>query len=435
MTLTTSTTSIRRLIAAVALLVLVFTPSPAWSVVLPADTLGETPLSARPAEDTALAPGVGAAAGLLVAPDGRVLWSRQPDDERAMASTTKIMTALIVLEHADLDDQVSVSANAASVGQASAQLVQGASYELRTLLEAMLVRSGNDAAIALAEHVSGDVESFVELMNATAYRMGLAHTRFANPHGLDAEGHYTSARDLATLARVAMAAPEIRRMVQLDAVTVDATGGPVRLENSNLLLDSLQGATGVKTGWTRRAGHSLVASAERDGIELVAVVLGTNSENARFVDASELLEWGFAHYRTVELAEAGDRAGGVRVSDYLDVAIDVLVAETLEAEVFDIDGEILSRLDMPADVAAPVYAGDRVGTLTFIQGDRLVAQVPVVAAEDVARPSAFKRLQIAFVRAWRSVFGEPEPEPGLGREGAGDTSWIPALSLTDRRGA
>ncbi len=423
----TLSTSIRCFMTALALAAIACMPSSVWGVALPTDTLGETALSDRPAAHAELAPDVSAPAGVLVAPDGRVLWSRQPDDERAMASTTKLMTALVVLENADLDDSVSVSTKAASIGQASAQLVQGRSYDLRTLVEAVLVRSGNDAAIALAEHVAGDVDSFVELMNATASRMGLSHTRFSNPHGLDADGHFSSARDLAILARVAMADPEIRRMVQLEAVTVEAAGGPVTLENSNLLLGSFDGATGVKTGFTRQAGYSLVASAEREGIELVAVVLGTNSEDARFVDARELLEWGFAHYRTVELAGAGDRAGGVRVADYLDVSVDALVAEMLAAEVFDVDGEVVSRIDLPAEVTAPVNAGDRLGTLTFVQGDRLVAQVPIVAAEDIERPSAFKRLQIAFVRAWRAVFGEPEFEPE--REDVSGGLWRPTLSI------
>ncbi len=418
----------RRLIALFVLGAIACGPSLAWGSVLPTDTLGETPLSALAEGDADLAPDIAAAAGVLVAPDGRVLWSREPDAERSMASTTKIMTALVVLEHADLDDSVTVSARAASVGQASAQLVQGASYELRTLLEAVLVRSGNDAAVALAEHVAGDLESFVELMNETASRMGLASTRFANPHGLDADGHHTSARDLATLARVAMSDPEIRRMVQLPAVTVESARGPVRLENSNLLIGSFEGATGVKTGWTRRAGYSLVASAERDGIELVAVVLGTDSEDARFVDARQLLEWGFAHYRTVELVEAGDRVGHVRVADYLDVTVETRVGESVNAEVFDIDGELLQRMEVPAEVSAPVRAGERVGTLSFVQGDRLVAQVPLLAAADVERPSAFKRLQIAFVRAWRAVFGDADTR-------SGEVTPAPLAASPDRRSA
>ena len=417
----------RTLAALLVLAALACAPTPAWGSVLPSDTLGETPLSSLAEEHADLAPDVGAAAGVLVAPDGRVLWSRDPDAERAMASTTKIMTALVVLEHADLDGSATVSAHAASIGQASAQLVRGASYPVRTLVEAVLVRSGNDAAIVLAEHVAGDVESFVSLMNETASRIGLSHTRFANPHGLDADGHYTSARDLATLARVAMRDPEIRRMVQLDSVTIESAAGPVRLENSNLLIGAFDGATGVKTGWTRRAGYSLVASAERNGIELTAVVLGTDSENARFVDAQSLLEWGFAHYRTVELAQANERVGEVRVSDYLDVVVDVLVAEALEAEVFDVDGDLVRRTDLPSEIAAPLVAGERVGTLSFVQGDRLIAQVPLVAAEDVERPSAFRRLQIAFVRAWRAVFGDPEAEK------AGGVLLRPSLSIPDRR--
>ncbi len=303
-----------------------------------------------------------------------------------------------------------ISSRATGIGEAAARLVPGATYPVRTLLEAMLVRSGNDAAVALGEHVAGDLETFIELMNAKAREIGLLDTAFVNPHGLDAEGHYTSARDLATLARLALRDAEFRRMVSLESVTIQAVGGPSVLENSNLLLGTLEGVTGVKTGWTSRAGYCLVGSAEREDIELVAVILGTGNETDRFREAGLLLEWGFAHYRQERLNETGESLGRVPVADYLDVDVEVVAELPATVPVFDIDGEIVRRVDLPEGVSAPVRAGDRIGTLSFVQGERLLAQVPLVAADDVRRPSPLKRLQIAFVRTWRAVFGSPLPD-------------------------
>ncbi len=377
----------------------------------PTDLLGGTPVASLPAEAAALAPEIAAPAGVLVDPEGRVLWAREPDATRAMASTTKIMTAVIALERGTLDDEVEVSARAAGIGESAAKLRQGARYPMRTLLEATLVRSGNDASIAIAEHVAGSVEAFATLMNERAEELGMERTRFANPHGLDAEGHHTSAVDLATLARHAMSIPEFRRMVALESTFVDSVDGRVELENSNLLIGTLEGATGVKTGWTGRAGYCLVASAEREGLELFAVILGADNEMERFRQAGLLLEWGFVHYTEERLADTGELVGSVPVTDYLDERVDAIVAQPARIRVFTPAGPVDRSLSLEDGLRAPVAAGDRIGTLSFVQGDRLLAQVPVVAASDVRRPSLPERAWIALVRAWRSVFGAPEPAP------------------------
>ncbi len=398
-----------RLVSVVLLvaLVLLSTVMPAQAVVLGSDLMGHLSVSALPEDVARLAPDIGAAAGTLVTSDGQVLWARNPDAPRAMASATKIMSAVVALENADLDEPVRVSERAAATGQASARLQPGGTYSLETLLEAMLVRSGNDAAVAVAEHVGGSVEGFADMMNAKAGELGLDQTSFRNPHGLDADGHHSSAADLATLARYAMAKPEIRRMVVLDKVIIDGVAGPVELENSNLLIGSLEGATGLKTGWTSKAGFCLLASAERDGIELFAVVLGASDEMERFRQAALLLEWGFVHYSEKSLAKAGEVLATLPVSDYLDVSVDAIVGEPARLPVFDIAGEVTRAVSLPETLDAPVMAGDRVGTLSLVQGEHLIAQVPVVAANDVRRPTLPERWWIALVRAWRAVFGEP----------------------------
>jgi len=374
------------------------------AVAAPGDILGTQTVSADATEPD-VSPRVSMPAGILRTRDGRTLWSRAADDERAMASTTKIMTALVVLDHAAPDEVVTVSSRAAGVGEAEVDLVAGQKITVGELLEATLVRSANDAAFALAEHVGGSVEGFVDMMNQKAADLGLVHSSFANPHGLDAPGHYTSAADLATLAGIAMANTRFAEIVSLESVDVLGSYGLKRYDNSNKLLGTYEGADGVKTGWTNKAGYCVVASATRDQIGLVAVVLGTKDENERFKEARALLDWGFEHYRTVEVASAETTAAHIPVTDYLDRTVAAVVADDATVPVFDLDGDITSTIDFQSGVEAPVQAGQRLGTLTVTQGERLLAQVPLVADVAVERPDLWSRVKIWSTRVWRSVFG------------------------------
>lgn len=346
-------------------------------------------------------------AGVLRTADGRTLWERDPDVERAMASTTKIMTALVVLDRADLTDSVTVSAQAAAVGEAGVDLVAGETHTVEHLLEAMLVRSANDAAFALAEHVGGDVDGFVRLMNDKAAELNLANTAFANPHGLDAPGHHTSAADLASLANIAMSDPRFAAIVGMQSVSVTSGGQTRMYGSSNELLGTYEGATGIKTGWTNDAGYCVVASAQRAEIGFIAVVLGGTSEKDRFAQARELLDWGYEHYAMTEVATAETTAALVPVTDYLDRTVPALVAASATVPVFDLDGEITVRTDMLSEVDAPVAAGDRLGTLTVVQGTRLLAQVPIVAGAEVPEPDVWEGAGIWFTRLWRWAFGGP----------------------------
>ena len=230
---------------------------------------------------------------------GQVLAEHEADTRRAIASTTKIVTALAVLEAADPAELVQISEKAASAGESEIGLVANEDpWTIEALLAALLLRSANDAAVALAEHVGGSVEGFAHLMNATATRLGLENSNFVNPHGLDHRDHYSSARDLLTLAVTAMEDDRFARLVQAHRFFVpDAPDGSERASrNRNKLLDRYEGAIGIKTGFTSRAGLTLVAAAERDGRRLYAVVLGTDDH---YRDASILLDWGFGKFTTV----------------------------------------------------------------------------------------------------------------------------------------
>jgi D-alanyl-D-alanine carboxypeptidase (penicillin-binding protein 5/6) len=377
------------------------------------ETVGYTTIAQDPTL-SAVAPEVTMPSGILRTMDGRTLWSRDPDAQRAMASTTKIMTALVVLEHAEMSDVVTVSRDAAGVGEAEIDLRPGQEITVGMLLEGMLVRSGNDAAIALAEHVGGSLDGFAVMMNQKAADLGLSHSSFVNPHGLDEPGHYSSAQDLATLSTLAMSDPRFAEMVSQPSVMVDdGQGGAKLYESSNKLLGTYEGANGVKTGWTNKAGYCLVASAQRDDIGLVAVVLGTDSEDERFDEARVLLDWGYEHYRPIEVAAAETTAALVPVTDYLDRTVPAVVGESVTVPVFDLDGEISASADVVQEVEAPVLAGQRLGTLTVRQGERLLAQVPIVAVRDVAAPDTWERIEIWFTRIWRSVFGGQLQAPAV----------------------
>lgn len=388
-----------------ASLLLLTVPGAAWGSVSDADVIDGTPVGAS-ASRKAVAPDIAAPAAVLETMDGETLWSRDADEQRPMASTTKIMTAVVVLEQVrDLDETLTVPAGAPSVGESSAGIRAGERLTVRELLEAMLIHSANEAAETLAIRVGGSVDGFVALMNRKAARLGLMNTRYANPHGLDEAGHHTSAADLATLAEYAMRKPLFRRIVGTRATRIPAPWGTRLIETSNKLLGSFDGADGIKTGWTDGAGYCLVASAERDGVELVAVVLGTRHEDDRFTQAAKLLEWGFAHYRRVRVASAGTVAALVPVSDYLDERVGAVVSADATAPVFDVRGALSTSAVMASRVRAPVRKGQRLGTLVVRQEGRLVAQAPIVAERAVAAPGLWERMGIWLTRRWRAVFG------------------------------
>jgi serine-type D-Ala-D-Ala carboxypeptidase (penicillin-binding protein 5/6) len=221
-----------------------------------------------------------------------VLAAKNPDGERAMASVTKIMTALVVRDHTQLDDRVRASHAAVSVGESEIGLVEGEVWTVRDLLEAMLIRSGNDAAMALAEHVGGSIDGFAAMMNAKAISLGLTHSHFVNPHGLDIDGHYTSARDLSIMAKALLDDPVLAEIVRTRFVAfrADPSGVARQARTTNRLLGVFPGVVGVKTGFTNNALRVLVAALQRNGRTIITVVMGSEDH---FADTAELLAYGF----------------------------------------------------------------------------------------------------------------------------------------------
>jgi D-alanyl-D-alanine carboxypeptidase (penicillin-binding protein 5/6) len=280
----------------------------------------------------------------------------------------------------------------------------GDKLAMRDVLAALLVKSGNDAAVAIAQHVGGSEAHFVEMMNAKAAELGLANTHFANPHGLDAPGHYTTATDLGILTRYAMSKPEFRRIVTLKKVTIGSGKRADTLASTDELLGNYRGAMGVKTGFTNGAGYSVVSAAQRDEITLYSIVLGTKSDLLRFREAKNLLDWGFAHYRPMNLASAGTVVGEAPVKDYLDVTVPAAVSRDTTIPVLDVNGPIERSVRL-SEVSAPVAVGQTVGVTTFKQGGKTILTLPLVSTEAVKRPNPIQFVWIALVRLWQRIVG------------------------------
>jgi D-alanyl-D-alanine carboxypeptidase len=270
----------------------------------------DSPLITEAPADWPQPPEVSAEAWLLVdVATGQILAEHRGEERRPVASTVKVLTALSVLDRADVDDVVVVGEEV-EVGGASVGLSPGDEWTVEELLDGLLIRSGNDAAEALAVHVAGDMEAFVEQMAADAASLGLEDVVITEASGLD-DGNELSARDLAVISRVALQDPDLRDLVGRETTDLPGLGSVV---TRNELLGVYPGATGVKTGYTAAAGLGLVASAERDGVELVAVVLGSDEDPARFVDATRLLDHGFDAFEPVTLEATWELlvAGGQR---------------------------------------------------------------------------------------------------------------------------
>ena len=342
-------------------------------------------------------PRVSAPAYIVVNPaTGETLAQRAPDRELPMASTTKIMTALIVLERADLDDRYTVPAEAVAIGGSSARLVEGEELSVRDLLTGLLVASGNDAAITLADGLAGNQAAFVAMMNARARELGLAHTAFANPPGLDAPGHHSSAADLVALARVAMRDPVFRELVASRQASIPGPGGVGRrsLESENELLDIDPEADGVKTGMTDGAGYALVAHARRSslGVELYLASIGSPSSAIRARDGRTLLDDAFGHYARARLLSAGTTLGRAQVDGVPGRTIAYRPASALDAPVRL--GKPVSRtIVAPVEVSPPVREGQVVGTITYRQGDDVIGRRDLVAAESAGSPGLLDRLR------------------------------------------
>ena len=342
---------------------------------------------------------------LMDAATGTVLYESNARERLRPASVTKVMTLLLVMEALDSgrigwDDMVVTSEAAAAKGGRQVYLEVGEQMSLKEMLKSVVVSSANDCATALAEHIAGSEAAFVDMMNQRATALGLTDTHFVNCTGLDDEPeaaeHLTTAYDIAVMSRELLRHDEIRDYTTIWMDTV--RGGQFGLSNTNKLVRFYQGATGLKTGYTSAAGHCLSASAQREGMELIAVVLHCASSTDRFRSAEALLDYGFANYALVS-TECPEPLHDVAVELGVVSAVTPVLQET--APILIEKGEqaaVRKRVELLDTVAAPVEAGQVLGTLTIETDSRVLAQIPIVAPEAVEKVSWWE-MTVRLLRA------------------------------------
>ena len=329
------------------------------------------------------------AAAILIDEDsGTVLYEKNADERRPIASITKVMTLLLTFEALEagqihLDDLVPISEHAYHMGGSQIWLEPGEEMTLDDMLKAICISSANDAAVAVAEYVGGSETAFAEKMNARAAELGMTNTHFVNACGLDEAGHLSTARDVATMSReMLLHHTEVRDYCSIWMDTL--RGGATQLVNTNKLLKSYSGITGLKTGTTGGAGVCISASAERDGLRLIAVVLGSSSGKERFAAATSLLDYGFAHYENSAAELPADAPQTLPVTH--GTAPEVGLAYTAPGHYLTPKGEggaLQAILDLPETLAAPVAAGDTVGAVKILKNGVEVKTYPITAAQNV----------------------------------------------------
>jgi len=325
------------------------------------------------------------AAVLMDYTTGKVLYEKNSHEQRPCASITKVMTLVLVFEQIEagnltMEEELSASAHASSMGGSDIWLTEGERMTVNDLLKATVVMSANDAAVVLAEAVSGSEDAFVSKMNEKAAELGMADTIFKNCNGLDEDGHVTSAYDVALMSRELM---KYDKIYEYTTVWIDyLRGGATQLVNTNKLIRTYNGITGLKTGTTSKAGSCISATVTRDGLSLISVILGAGNTDDRFRDATTLLDYGYANWSMVtpevpEIPEA-TVSGGMR---------GMVKAEAPAAPQLLMDssqrGSVESKVVMNVELRAPIMAGDVIGKVEYYSGEELLASVDIKAAEDV----------------------------------------------------
>lgn len=324
---------------------------------------------------------------VMEASTGRVLYQKNAYEKMPMASTTKIMTALVAIENGNLSDMVKISANASGIEGSSIWLSPGETMTLSDLLFGLMLASGNDAAIAIAEHVGGDVETFVGMMNDKAREIGAYNTHFVNPNGLPAGDHYTTAYDLALISAYAMQNKTFREVVKTQYKTLPWEGHEWDrvVKNKNKILWNYEGGNGIKTGFTKEAGRCLAAAAEREGMQLVSVVLCAPD---MFNDCMVLMDYGFENYDHSLVVKAGEKIGEIAVKDGMEKSFPVYTDKDVYFPLTQEEAANLNkRVYIEETLTAPVKKGQQVGRIDIWLGEDRIQSVALSAPYDIGENS------------------------------------------------
>ena len=320
---------------------------------------------------------------VMDAVSGRLLLEKNADSQSLIASTTKIMTALVVCEQCNVLDRMRIPREAVGIEGSSMYLQEEEVLTIQELLYGLMLRSGNDAAVALAIYCGGTVEGFAELMNDKARSLGLRNTHFVNPNGLDAPGHYSTARDLAILAAYAMENPVFYKTVSAKNIRI----GDRYLTNHNKLLWQVEGADGVKTGYTKAAGRILVSSATRNDRRIIAVTINDGDD---WKDHAVMLNNGFSRYRMQTIVSAGDCLGTMEVAGGENGHVEILAAEDFSYLLAE-EEHPYTMLPGPGFVYAPVAEGEDAGLAYVLLKDRAIGCVPVVYGRTIEQEQEEKQ--------------------------------------------
>ncbi|NLL53003.1 MAG: D-alanyl-D-alanine carboxypeptidase [Peptococcaceae bacterium] len=347
---------------------------------------------------------------LIDAETGKILYEKEPHKELPPASVTKLMTLLVACEaiengKADLKDTVVASEKASSLGGSQIYLEPGEKFSLEEMLISIAVGSANDACVAVAEHLFGTHEEFVAAMNEKAQALGLKNTHFVNSYGLPAEGHYTSAYDMAVIGREALKHPLITKLTSIKEY--DLRNGEFKLWNTNKLLWWYEGTEGFKTGWTQEAKYCLASTVKRDGLRLICVVMGVPQVRGHFQESMKIYNYGFANYKYEEFAPAGSKQGELTVIKGSKTSVELVAEKTVGACVLKgKDKDLRMETKINPSVNAPVTKGQKLGEIIIYCGQEEQGRINLIAKEDVARASLWEMLQ----RTLKNTYGMSSPQ-------------------------
>ena len=327
---------------------------------------------------------------LMDAKTGRVLWDRNAEEPLAMASTTKIMTAIIALENGNLKDTVTVSKRAASAPEVNMNLTVGEELTLEALLYALMLQSYNDSAVAIAEHIGGDVEGFCRLMTEKARELGAKDTVFETPNGLDTGDHHSTAYDMALITQYALQNEKFMAIINTPNISVSSNKRSYDLYNKNRLLTEYSGANGVKTGFTGKAGQCFVGAAVRNDMQLISVVLasgwGDAGKEQKWIDTKRLLDYGFDNYKYVEIVKENEICGTLNITRTKTPQVALTLEKGLMMPLNPNESAALRvQYTIPDTVMAPVEKGQVMGQCTITIGKNTVASINLLAESSSPR--------------------------------------------------
>lgn len=346
-----------------------------------------------------------------------ILFGKNENKQVKMASTTKIMTAIVIIENYDLNKEITVSKKAAGTGGSRLGLRTGDKITVHDLLYGLLLRSGNDAAVALAETVGGSIEGFAELMNQKAKELNLKNTHFESPHGLDSDGHYTTAYELALITDYALQNSTFAKIVGTKNYTITINGYPKALTNTNELLGNLNGVYGVKTGFTNGANRCLVSSCKRGDMDIICVVLGADTKNFRTQDSIKLIEYAFENYEYVNIKEIADKELSALRNKYSSsFFVDKGISNKISFEISNIDtpilpikkdlvGNITTESFLNTNLIAPVHKDEILGYIKIVSNNNVIANFDIICKSEISKRSVIDYLKL-FMQRTPQIFEE-----------------------------